>query len=115
MALVTMNEGNQKKIYTIVVIRTDNPDRDESFSVGEDQIRTIAWVSEFGDANRIVFENIGDLSEQGYYKLAVIEEIYEGIYPTAARQWWFMWNRDLEKYIPINRPQQYKLFGRIGM
>ena len=115
MTLQKINEGTQKAIYTIAVIRTDNPNRDESFSIGEDQIRTVAWTSELPDAMRIVRDNIGDIAELGHYSLVVIEEIYEGVYPTAARQWWAIWDNKLQKYIQITRPKQYKRFGRIGM
>lgn len=98
--------SNPKKIYVVTTIRSD-PETN--------RIRTIAWTAELGDALRIVQDNMGDIAESGYYDLAVIEEIFEGVYPIASRQWWWKWISKSERWIPIKRPVMYEGFGRIGM
>ena len=107
MSIIQIREGSQNTIFVIAVIKTDQ-DR-------EDRIRTVAWTVDSSDAFRIVSDDIGQISDAGHYDLAVIEELAEGIYGIAMRQWFFQWNDKEEKYFPIDKPKRYNSFGRVSM
>jgi|GEM_PF-6134826 len=106
MALIQLKEGSQNTIFVIAVIKT-TPNQ-------PDLVRTIGWTVDVNDAIRFVRENVGGMSENGYYDLAVVEELGEGIYNHALQQFWFMWN-EKKGYLPIIKPDRYKIFGRVTM
>jgi hypothetical protein len=115
MALIRMNEGNQNTIFVVAVIKTELTDGPATYSLKEDRIRTVAWTVDVSDAIRIVSDDIGQISDAGYYNLALVEELAEGVYNMAINQWWFQWNDKDEKYYQINKPERFNLFGRISM
>ena len=51
--------------------------------------RTWGWYSNFEEAERAVLENYTDIFERGYYNLAVIEEMPEGVMAIAEKEWWY--------------------------
>ena len=115
MSIIQIREGSQNTIFVIAVIKTELTDGPATYSLKEDRIRTVAWTVDSSDAFRIVSDDIGQISDAGHYDLAVIEELAEGIYGIAMRQWFFQWNDKEEKYFPIDKPKRYNSFGRVSM
>ena len=54
----------------------------------------------FEDAKAVVEENICDIFEY-CYKYAVIEELEPYLYPERKNVWWYKWDKEQEKYLPI--------------
>lgn len=51
--------------------------------------RTWCWYQKLGMAQDRVLINATDMFERGYYNLAVIEEITEGLLPDCISSWWY--------------------------
>jgi hypothetical protein len=51
--------------------------------------RTWGWYERFEDAEKAVIENHTDIFECGYYDLAVIEEMPEGVCAIEENTWWY--------------------------
>ncbi len=51
--------------------------------------RTWGWYEKFEDAENVVVNNLTDIFERGYYDLAVIEEMPEGILTFAENEFWY--------------------------
>jgi hypothetical protein len=76
------------------------------------RVRTWGFFHTFEDAERHVKNNISDLFEMGYYDLAVIEEMPEGIVPTTKARKWYKAVYDSQTDDPtveaIECPDKYK-------
>jgi hypothetical protein len=55
----------------------------------EKRKRTWGWYEKFADAERAVLENHTDIFERGFFDLAVIEEMPEGVMAVAENSWWY--------------------------
>lgn len=66
------------KIYLVTVM-----------AEGEKRTRCWGWYRNFDDAERAVMSNATDIFEIGYYDLAVIEEMPEGVMAMAEKEWWY--------------------------
>jgi len=69
--------------------------------------RTYGWYSKFGKAIEAVQDNRGELWEY-CYDYIVVEEVKEGVWGLAVKEWWFKWNRRSKKYRSINKPNATK-------
>ncbi len=65
-------------IYLVAVIHQGNKRK-----------RTWGWYEKFEDAERAVIENHTDIFERGYYDLAVIEEMPEGVAAVEVEAFWY--------------------------
>jgi hypothetical protein len=100
----TMLEG--KAIFTVTTVR-------HLTAVGG--IRAVGFFHTFEEASECVAENAGDISEEGYYRFAVIEEVQPGIYVYPRNESWWAWDKEKEKYFPCEKPQQFKQVAGFGL
>lgn len=76
--------------------------------------RTFGWFAELYDANCAVRYNRCDIHEC-YYNYAVIEEINQGIFGMAVKEWWWKWDKKQQRYLSINKPKKFKQLTNFGM
>lgn len=62
--------------------------------------RTPGFRYSLEDAKAVVEENMCDIFEY-CYKYAVIEELAPHLYPEVENSWWYKWDKEKEKYLPI--------------
>ena len=62
--------------------------------------RTPGFRYSLEDAKAVVEENMCDIFEY-CYKYAVIEELEPHLYPERKNVWWYKWDKEQEKYLPI--------------
>ena len=67
----------------------------------EKRKRTWGWYEKFEDAERAVIENHTDIFERGYYDLAVIEEMPEGVLAVAESAVWYRAIYEAEAADPV--------------
>jgi hypothetical protein len=67
--------------------------------------RCIGYFSEQEVAVKTIESNWGDFWET-IYNYAVIENVPEGVYQIDHNPLWFQYDRDTEKYKPIDRPEE---------
>ena len=80
------------------------------------RIRTISVCTELETAQELVKGNYGDMYEVGYYPYAIIEETdCNGIYPHISKEDWFKWNKSLESYESIEKPEESNGTCNIGI
>ncbi len=81
--------------------------------------RCVGYTGEHATADAALRLNAGDLHEEGYYPLAVIEAIPEGIYQHAHTDgediWWYAWNEQERGFRPCERPKEYAHTCGIGI
>lgn len=77
--------------------------------------RTVAFFFKEEDAIKCVNQNWGDIYECGHYLLAVIEEIWQGLYPHVEKETWFKWDRKKKKYVQIKKPSVFKNIVSFGI
>ena len=71
-------------------------------SVAEDDSRCVGYVKNLEEAKDIVENNKYDLNEAGCYPYVVIEDIPEGPYQYDFHPLWFEFDKEIEKYKPID-------------
>lgn len=71
--------------------------------------RTVGWFPTFNLADYATVNNYGDIHETGY-QYAIIEEVEFGLYPYITREFWYEFDKEQEKYVPIVKP---KIFEKI--
>lgn len=67
--------------------------------------RIFGWHSKLSKAIGAVTENKSDLYECAY-KYIVIEEVKEGVFGMACKEWWFKWDYKKEKFLSIPKPKE---------
>ena len=109
--LSNLAKDDAKKVFFVTVLF----DNDKVRRGGLQRSRTWGFFFNFEDAERSVLENWGDIYELGYYNLAVIEEMPEGICPCedeATTRWYkveYDGNKEGKHIVtPIDRPEKYK-------
>lgn len=65
--------------------------------------RTWGFYTVFGEADRVLHNNVTDLHE-GCYDYAVIEEYEEGISGYTGKSWWYEYTEWLGCYTRIDKP-----------
>lgn len=93
------------------------------FKEGDDSLknpkrsRCWGWVRDFDEAEMLVKENATDMFEVGYYNMAVIEEMPEGLIPHAKQEIWYSAThipgaetQMKPKVEKINKPEVFKSF-----
>lgn len=81
----------------------------------EDQVfsrRTPGFCSSLENAKTVVEENKVDIFET-IYLYAVIEEIGPYLYPTAENSWWYKWDKEKERYCPIENDTTVEVLKRL--
>lgn len=58
------------------------------------EVEGVGWYSTIEKAKKCVEENKCNLSDDGFYKYAVIEGYAEGLYPFSVNPLWYRWNKD---------------------
>jgi hypothetical protein len=91
-------------IYVLTTIDLKTEDEYDKFDVIKKH-RAVAWSFKLDFLIEDVKNNACDINEAGHYPYAVIEEMYEGFYPTIVSEHWFKFDRETEKYIEIERPK----------
>lgn len=71
-------------------------------------MRSVGYTTNYYDAAIQVMENACDISEEGFYRYAVIEEVKPGIYTFPRKEYWFFWNKDTEAYSPCEKPEKFR-------
>lgn len=94
------------KYYFITVVE----DIGRQFNTRIKNKRTWGFYTCFGEADRILHNNITDMHE-GCYLYAVIEEYEEGISGYTGKSWWFEFNNDLGCYTRIDKPIALGVLG----
>lgn len=81
--------------------------------------RTPAVFTKFKDAVYAVRNNLQDLSDNGTYQYAVIEEtVLNYIRPSVDHNttcWWFKFNGSTQEYEPICSPPQFRFMSGFGI
>lgn len=88
------------KIYAITMF--------ENFDILNNYTRCVGYTTSFEEAEKIVKENICDISEGGNYNYAMIEAIAEGIYPQSEVRFFFEYDFDNAKYVEMDEPEAFK-------
>lgn len=77
--------------------------------------RCVGYFSSFEKAKKAIIDNIEIVTDDGYYKYAVIEKVYEGLYGISSNkdsyeQWWFSL---IKKVKQIDKPKHFD--GIVGL
>jgi hypothetical protein len=98
-----------KSIFLVAVLHSEKSLR----------YRTWGWYESFEDAETAVFENHTDIFECGYYDLAVIEEMPEGVMAFRENEWWYKAEYKLDNNTPVvtkcPKPEQLEGFVNFTM
>lgn len=101
----TQKPSQYERIYTVTTIARDARHGGQ---------RTPGIFTTFQAAQDVVEKNSNDLWENSYM-LAVIEAVVPNwLYSSGLlmEQYWYFWDNKLEKYVPIEIPEDYQnLFG----
>lgn len=76
--------------------------------------RTWGFYTCFGEADRVLHNNITDLHED-CYDYAVIEEYEEGISGYTGKSWWFEFNEELGCYTRMDKPSTSTMLGSLAL
>jgi hypothetical protein len=81
-----------------------------TYRPGYNRSRVPGYFTNFGDAEKCVLENWGDIWEDGYYKFAIIEKTSPGLYTFEDRaEAWYTPKVDrLGEYERIEKPDRFK-------
>ena len=73
--------------------------------VGPDRrdIRSVGFLADKDKAIKAVESNAGDINEAGFYPLALVETLNEGIYPKTVSTVWFEWDEEAQGYRKISK------------
>jgi hypothetical protein len=85
-------------IFTITTVR-------HALAAGN---RAVGYAKTFEEADEWVRSNVCDISEEGYYRFAVIEPTSPGIYTFQRTEFWYKWNGEKEQYEPCGKPERFK-------
>lgn len=88
---------NNKKYYFITVFHSYD-------EFGPHDGRCWGFYSNWDDANEVLHNNMIDLWETCYH-YGVIEEYTEGISTYTGRRWFYIYNRESNKYELTNCPK----------
>ena len=105
-----MNKNERTIIYTILTMTRCEKDTNGWLDCGHE--RLVGFYTSLDDATNAVLENVCDLWET-IYDYVVIEKVYEGLYGSTtygSQTWWFKWNRNLDKYEPMEQPEFTKCY-----
>ena len=74
--------------------------------------RCVGVFRKMEEAKDVAINNYGDIYEQGYYPLLVIEKTQTGLYPMVREneQYWYTWMGDFETggYQPCGQPDRFR-------
>lgn len=70
--------------------------------------RVVGFFHLFENAENAVIKNWGDIYENGYYNIVVIEKAEEGLYNSYEESHWYKYNKEYEKYVKIDKPNCFK-------
>ncbi len=79
--------------------------------------RTVGYYFNLETAKKAVEEDWAGFDEAGYYNFIIIEEMREGLYPSAdveEKEWWYYHNSNIGKWVPCDRPKTERLEGVVG-
>jgi len=85
-------------IFTITTVR-------HALSAGS---RAVGYYNTLDEAIERVVSNVMDINESGYYFYAVIEELLPGVYCYPRKEYWYKWEKEINTYIPCEKPQRFK-------
>ncbi|MCK9429338.1 MAG: hypothetical protein M0R17_05000 [Candidatus Omnitrophica bacterium] len=68
-------------------------------------IRLLGWYNTLKEAQEHITSNCMDISEEGYYKYIVVEQVPKGIVPLSRIVCWYKWTN---KYIKCRQPSWAK-------
>ena len=94
-------------ISIITTIKNDNP--------ASKGFRSVGFFFDMEQSQRIVENNIGDISECGYYRYCVIEVFDEGIYQESKEEIWYVWYSEQNRYVRCLKPNNLKMFVNYGI
>jgi hypothetical protein len=89
-------KGKSKTIFTVCGM--------ENFKVNSLH-RTFGWYSKPSLALDAVKKNNCDLYECAYQYI-VVEEVKEGVFGLAIKEWWHKWDKKEKKFLPISKPKE---------
>ena len=103
-------KGKSKTIFTVCGIEGFMPSRGNRTRKQYSKLppklqRTFGWYSNLKDACKDVKNNMGELWEYAYDYI-VIEEVKEGVWGMAIKEWWFKWNRKKKAFFSIRKPKE---------
>lgn len=61
--------------------------------------RCVGYFTSLEEAEKVLSNNLGDLTEKGYYDTAVVEEISPGLYPRSKKISWWRYSRTTYEYL----------------
>lgn len=102
-------------IFTITPLNISQYKQYTEFESTTIEPRCVGYYFKLEDAISAVENNVLDIHETNF-NFVVIESCSEGLYPIdSTEQYWFEWNREHEKYVSCERPEEYKSIIRIGI
>jgi hypothetical protein len=87
----------EQTIFLVTTLQFADPARN---------MRCVGFYYDHEEADDLVVNNRMDISEDGYYRFAVIEQKSEGIYCTPYNEWWYKYNRKTDKYERCEKPEK---------
>lgn len=78
-------------------------------------VRPVGFTYTQEEAFENVVNNVLDIYECGHYPYAVIEEVSPGIYTTPEKEFWFEWNKEIEKYQLCSKPKRFNKIVHWGL
>jgi hypothetical protein len=78
-------------------------------------MRAVGYAHTYQDAALMVTNNDCDISEEGYYRHAVVEKIVPGFYMYPRKEYWWRWDPKDQKYYPCEKPEKYKQVAGFGL
>jgi hypothetical protein len=106
------------KVYFVVCLYFPEDkwgDKDFSVTKKDYQKVTCGFFRDYELAERVVKENITDIYENGYYNLAVIEEVQEGMLGIPEKSTWFSVeyvSQDKYNITVIDKPPCFKSWNK---
>lgn len=98
---VGVERMNTQTVYAVVVIDA----RDEMLKRAS---RAPAICTTYNEAERIILDNVTDISDSGLNNYALIEEtVLNSVYPDSKVLKWFIWDSIAEEYRPCEMPKSY--------
>lgn len=90
------------KIYIIKLFKS----KSGHITTGENA----GWYKNILDAINSIMNNTLDLSDAGYYEVAAVIPVDEGLYGIAKREEekWYKWNVISKKYEKCDRPEEFE-------
>lgn len=95
-------------IYTITLIKgLKTEDRENEWKFAYKELKPVGYFFTRAKAIENLENNYQNMSEDGFYELAVIEQYDEGLYTYDMSPQWYKWDKTDQKYYSIDDPVRH--------